>query len=197
MAPEKENQCCLNSNCDLHEDTCFVFNGSQYHRPASSPCCQSLARKRSHYGPVSFIRSYRGQARLITVCAGELQAHQPHSSPQAQLKSLMDSTLTATQHPIVFTLTSVETVCSSLGLDEDSNHTHNIFYAGFLCLHRRYWWHWVDGLLLFMLLLITCLWGGIKNKLSLSPSFNLTTREKRGDRKRQIYRQIAFGKRLQ
>lgn len=72
--PEKENQCCLNSNCDFHKDTCFVFNGSQYHRPASSPCCQSLARKQSHYGPVSFITSYRGQARLITVGAAELQA---------------------------------------------------------------------------------------------------------------------------
>lgn len=124
---------------------------------------------------------------LLVLLSSRLSAmHQQHSSPQAQLKDLMDSTLTATQHPIFITLTSVETVYSSLGLDEGSDHTHNMFYAGFLCLHHRYWSYWVDGLLLFMLLLITCLWGRIRNKLlRLHPL--IWPQEKREETERDKY----------
>lgn len=65
---------------------CSNAHGITRMSPAS-PCCQSDARVQNHYSPMSFITSYRGQARLITVCAGEPQAqyeaaaaHQPTGS---------------------------------------------------------------------------------------------------------------------
>lgn len=54
----------------------------------ASLCCQSDASEQNYYGPMSFITSYRGQARLITVCAGEPQAQYEVAAAQQPAGSI-------------------------------------------------------------------------------------------------------------
>lgn len=82
-----------------HGFSCYVFKCSPCHRAESCFTVLSITRReRSHYGPMSFITSYRGQAGslLCVLVSPRLSTMQRlHSCPQAQLEDLMDSTLIA------------------------------------------------------------------------------------------------------